>query len=136
MSNRLSNGILRAVTGAYILNSGIGKLKLDEQTATSIQEMAATGVPQVKELDAPTFGRLLSGSEIALGTALLTPFVSHRLVGLGLAGFAGGLLTMYFSNPAMTESDHVRPSQAGIPLSKDTWLAAIGLALLFSSRKH
>ena len=134
MSNRLSSGILRTVTGAWILNSGIGKLRLDEDAAKGLRSMAAKGVPAVENIDPKLFGRLLSATEIALGAGLLTPFVSRRLIGLALAGFGSGLLTMYFGDPQFTESDRIRPSQAGIPLAKDAWLVAIGLALLFSGR--
>lgn len=136
VSNKLSFGVLRLVAGAWILNSGIGKLHLTPEVAAQLQEHAATGVPTVKQLDTVTFGKLLSAAEILLGAGLLTPFINRRLIGLALSGFAGGMLTMYFKNPAMTESDGVRPSQAGIPLSKDMWLAAIGLALLLGSSKR
>lgn len=134
MSNRLSSAILRTVTGAFILNSGLGKTKLDPETAAGLQQVAATGVPAVKQLEPATFGKLLAGTEIALGAGLLTPFVNRRLIGLGLAGFASGMLTLYFRNPDNTQADGIRPTQQGIPLAKDAWLAAIGLALLFSSR--
>lgn len=132
MSNRVSNAILRTVTGAWILNSGASKLGADEQTASVLQEHAATGVPQVKRLPAGEFAKLLAASEIGLGATLLTPFVSKRFAGAALTVFASGLLTMYFRNPALTEADGIRPTQAGLPLAKDLWLAAIGLALVFS----
>ena len=42
---------------------------------------------------------------------------------------------MYFGNDAMTEDDGIRPSQEGLPLSKDSWLVAIGAALMALPRK-
>lgn len=134
MSNRISTGILRAVTGAWILNSGVGKLKLDKAGAEQLQHAAEVGVPEVKNLDPVTFGRLLSYTEILLGAGLLAPMVNRRLIGLALTGFASGMLTMYFRNPEMTEDDGFRPTHKGIALSKDMWLAAIGLAMVLSSR--
>jgi len=36
---KLSTALLRAVPGAFILNSGIGKLGLDEESAAGLQQM-------------------------------------------------------------------------------------------------
>ncbi len=130
LGNRIAEVALRGITGAYILNSGIGKLSLDEDHAKALQGMAATGIPPLAELDPKTFGTALAWSEIAIAGGLLAPFVPRRLAGLGLSAFAGGLLSMYFRNDKMTESDGIRPTPAGIPLSKDVWLAAIALALI------
>ena len=45
---KISTALLRAVPGAFILNSGIGKLGLDEESAAGLQQMAANGVPMVE----------------------------------------------------------------------------------------
>ncbi|NDK32478.1 hypothetical protein [Nesterenkonia haasae] len=126
---------LRTIPGAFILNAGISKLKLDGESAAGLQGMASTGVPAVKQLSPETFGKTLAWGEIALGSALLTPLVSNRLAGLALGGFSAGMLSMYFRNDAMTESDGVRPSQDGTPLAKDLWLAAIAVALISGQKK-
>jgi hypothetical protein len=126
---------LRAVPGAFILNAGIGKLKLDAETAAGMQGMAATGVPAVKQLSPEQFGKALAWAEITLGAALLTPFVSNRLAGVALGTFSAGMLSMYFRNEGMTQSDGVRPSQDGTPLAKDAWLAAISVALISLGKK-
>jgi len=126
---------LRAVPGAFILNAGIGKLKLDAETAAGMQGMAATGVPAVKQLSPERFGKALAWGEITLGAALLTPFVSNRLAGVALGTFSAGMLSMYFRNEGMTQSDGVRPSQDGTPLAKDAWLAAISVALISLGKK-
>lgn len=131
----ISSVVLRAVPGAFILNAGIGKLKLDEESASGLQGMAATGIPAVQKLAPSQFGKALAWGEIALGGALLTPLVSNRFAGLALGAFSGGMLSMYFRNEAMTEDDGVRPSQDGTPLAKDLWLAAIAIALVDSGRK-
>ncbi|WP_341805547.1 hypothetical protein [Nesterenkonia sphaerica] len=131
----LSTLALRTLPGAFILNAGISKLKLDRDSAEGLQGMAATGVPAVEKLPPETFGKALAWGEIALGTALLTPFVSNRLAGLALGGFSAGMLSMYFRNDDMTESDGVRPSQDGTPLAKDIWLAAIAIALVAKRSK-
>lgn len=86
-------------------------------------------------MDPGTFGKFVSGSELGIGAALLSPFVSNRLVGLALGGFTAGLLSMYFRNPAMTQEDGIRPSEAGLGLSKDGFLAAIAAALVFAPKK-
>lgn len=126
----IASTILRAVTGAFILNSGWNKKDLPAEAAGGLQEMAATGIPQLKDMDADTFGKFISYSEMGVGAALLAPFVSNRLAGAALTTFGSGLLTMYFGNDDMTESDGIRPSQEGTALAKDSWLVAIGAALL------
>ena len=127
---RISNAILRGVPGAYLLQSGYGKLSMDAQSAEGLQQFAATGVPQFAEWDPKTFATFVAGSELAIGGALLTPFVSKRLAGAGLLAFSAGLLTMYFRNSEMTKDDGIRPSEQGISLSKDFFLAAIGAGLM------
>ena len=129
---KLSTALLRAVPGAFILNSGIGKLGMDEETAAGLQQMAANGVPMVENLTADQFGKFLTYGEIAVGSALLLPFVPTRIAGAALTTFAAGLVSNYFSIDSMTKDDGIRPSEDGIPVAKDTWLAAIGLALLIS----
>ena len=37
---------------------------------------------------------------------------------------------MYFRNPTMTEADGIRPSQEGMSLAKDAFMAAIAGALV------
>ena len=130
-----SHAVLRLVTGAYILNSGISKLSLDEESAGAIQGMAANAVPQVKQLPAATFGKALAGGEIALGSALLLPIIPTKLAALGLAGFGAGLIAVYTKTPGLTQGDGIRPTQAGIAMAKDSWLAGIGLALLLDRKR-
>ena len=121
---------LRLTSGAFILNSGIGKLGMDAESAEGLKQFASTGVPQFADWDSQTFTTFIAGTELALGTALLTPFVSKRLAGAGLLAFSAGLLSMYFRNSDMTQEDGIRPSEQGLTLSKDAFLAAIGAALV------
>jgi hypothetical protein len=125
----LVSSALRVPTGLFILNSGLGKFGADKETAEGMQGMAATGLPFVKELDAETFAKALAAGETALGAALLLPFVSNRVAGIGLTTFAAGLLSMYFGNDDMTQDDGIRPSADGTGLAKDAWLAGTGVAL-------
>ncbi|MEU8504821.1 hypothetical protein AB0C40_08850 [Streptomyces brevispora] len=120
----------RLVTGAFILNSGLGKLKADEPTAQALHGMACTAYPFLEKIEAERFTRLLAWSEIAVGSALLVPVVPTRLAGLALTGFSGGLLGLYLRLPGMRETGSLRPSEAGVPLAKDAWLFSIGLGFL------
>lgn len=129
----LSTAVLRAVPGAFILNSGIGKLGMDVETAAHLQAMAVNGIPAVETLSPKQFGRLVAFGEIAVGSSLLLPFVPTKVAGLALAGFSGSMLSMYFRTPEMTEADGVRPSQSGTSLAKDSWMAAIALALIIGT---
>lgn len=131
----LTNTILRAAPGAFILNSGIGKLGMPAEMAEALQGMAAKGVPPLGDLTPEQFGKFLSYGEIAVGAALLLPFVPRKVAGLGLAAFSGSMMSMYLRTPAMTEADGVRPSQDGTALAKDSWLLAIAAALILSEGK-
>ena len=89
---KISTALLRAVPGAFILNSGINKLGLDEESAAGLQQMAANGVPMVENMTPAQFGKFLSYGEIAVGSALLLPFVPTRIAGAALTTFAAGLV--------------------------------------------
>lgn len=121
---------VRAVTGAFILNSGLSKLKADEEEMhKGLHGMASTAYPQLGSVDPRTFTKALGVAETTLGAALLTPLVGPGLAGAGLTAFAGGLMGLYFRVPGMTQ-DGIRPSQQGVALAKDSWLLGIGLALM------
>lgn len=127
---RLSHLPLRAATGAFILNSGLNKRGMDGESAAGLHGMASGAIPQVKDWDPKTFAGTLSNTEIALGGALLLPFVSPVVAGAGLTAFGAGLMQLYRSTPGMTQEDGIRPTEAGTGLAKDVWLLATGLALL------
>jgi uncharacterized membrane protein YphA (DoxX/SURF4 family) len=132
MGFSLSRTVLRLAAGAFILNQGVSKLTLDREGATGLRDMTANAFPQAQQLVPETFGKAVAAAEIGLGAALLAPFVPTRLAALGLTAFSGGLLAVYAKTPGMTQADGVRPTQAGLTMAKDVWLAAIGVALLVS----
>ena len=131
----LSTAVLRAVPGAFILTSGLGKLGMSAETAEGLQEMAARGVPPLGRLTPEQFATFLSCGEIAVGASLLLPVVPRRVAGLGLAAFSGAMMSMYLRTPGMTEADGLRPTQDGVAVAKDSWLLAIAAALLLSGGK-
>ena len=102
----------------------------DRQTAEATYGMAKNAYPFLGRLDPETFVKLLSTAEIALGTALLLPIVPSVPAGAALTGFSGGLLGMYARTPGMTKEGGVLPTEQGIALAKDVWLAGIGLSLV------
>ncbi|MEV0490131.1 hypothetical protein [Streptomyces atratus] len=125
----------RLATGAFILNSGLSKLKADEETAVGMHGMACVAYPFLKKLDPQRFTRLLAWSEIAVGGTLLAPFVPTPLAGLALTGFSGGLVGLYLRVPGMREPGSLRPTQNGIPLAKDFWMLGMGIGFL-SAASH
>lgn len=127
---RLSHVPLRLVTGAFILNAGLDKRGLDADSAAGLQAMAAGAIPKAASMEPAQFGKALSVGEMALGAALLTPFVSPFKAGVALTAFSGGLLQMYRKTPNFTESDGIRPTQAGTAIAKDVWMFGTGLALM------
>src|ERR1022692_4875074 len=73
----------RLVTGAFILNAGVGKWSADEETAARLHGMAAGTYPFLARVKPKDFARLLAVSEMALGSALLLPVVPAALAGDG-----------------------------------------------------
>jgi hypothetical protein len=127
---RISHLPLRVTTGAFILNSGLGKRGVDSDTATGMRDMASSVVPQAAGMKPEQFAKALSAGEIALGVALLTPLVSPLKAGLALTAFSGGLLQMYRKTPGMTQQDGIRPTPSGLGMAKDVFMLGSGLALV------
>jgi uncharacterized membrane protein YkgB len=120
----------RLAAGAFILNSGLTKLGSDEETAKRLHAMAAEAYPLLDAIDPTRFAKALAITEVALGGALLVPLVPSRLVGLGLAAFAGGLVGLYLKTPGLTQPGSIRPSRHGTALAKDVWMLGIALSLV------
>ncbi len=121
---------LRIPVGVFFLNSGLGKRDADEETAQQLHGFACGTYPFLRRLQAQRFVRLLSAGEIALGVALLAPVVPAAVAGAGLTGFALGTLGLYLRTPGMRQEGSLKPTEQGIPLAKDLWMAGIGLSLL------
>lgn len=120
----------RMAAGAFMLNSGIGKLKADEATAARLHGFAAATYPFLNKLKPADFVRLLAVTEITLGAALVIPFVPAGLAGAGLAAFSGGTLGLYAKTPGMRKPGTPLPTEQGTALAKDIWMAGIGLGLV------
>ena len=120
----------RMATGAFILNSGISKLSADEETARQLHGFASGTYPFLAKLKPEDFVKLLAGTEITLGAALLLPIVPTALAGAGLAVFSGGLLGLYARTPGMRREGTPFPTEQGVALAKDVWMTGIGLGLV------
>jgi hypothetical protein len=127
---RLSHVPPRLAAGAFIVNAGLGKLSADETTAKALHGTAIGTYPFFAKADPVTFTKVLGASEIAVGSTLLSPFVSPLLAGGVLVGFSGALLRMYLKTPGLTHEDGIRPTQQGTPLAKDVWMLGMGLGLV------
>ena len=123
----------RLAAGAFILQSGISKWSADEETANQVHGFAVGTYPFLAKLKPTDFMMLLAGSEIALGTALLIPFVPSVVAGAGLTAFSGGLLGLYWRTEALRKPGTIWPTQAGTGVSKDVWMFGIGVGLLADS---
>jgi DoxX len=129
---QMSRFPLRAITGAFILNSGITKLQGGRETAEGVHGFATSAYPEFKRMRPEQFTKLLAAGEIALGAALLTPIVPAVLAGAGLTAFSAGLLGLYLKIPGMHQQGSLRPTEDGIAIAKDSWLLGIGLSLMAS----
>ncbi|HET6814943.1 MAG TPA: hypothetical protein VFJ69_13225, partial [Actinomycetota bacterium] len=60
------------------------------------------------------------------------------LAGLALGAFGGSLTRLYLKSPGTRREGSIAPSHQGVGLAKDSWMLAIGAALvldaLFGSR--
>jgi uncharacterized membrane protein YphA (DoxX/SURF4 family) len=130
LSAKLRRAPLRLATGAYLLNSGVGKLNADDETAKSLHGMASGTYPVLGKLEPKVYARTLAVGEIAVGTTLLLPIVPPFIAGAALAGFSGALLNMYWHTPGMHYEGSLRPTAQGTAISKDVWMLGIGLALM------
>jgi uncharacterized membrane protein YphA (DoxX/SURF4 family) len=124
---------VRLAAGAYILNSGLGKWRVEEEQAKGLHGMASGAFPFLGAVPATRFQRMLAAGEIAIGAALLAPFVPTAVAGAALTGFSAGLVALYLRTPFLRQPGSIRPSEAGIGVSKDIWLLGIGTSLLIDA---
>ncbi|WP_347813999.1 hypothetical protein [Actinomadura sp. KC06] len=120
----------RLIVGAFVVNSGLSKLKGLDEAAEQTHGMAKTAYPFLESRDPREFTRMLGTAEVALGTALMVPLVPSIVAGAALTAFAGGLNGLYLRIPGMREPGGLRPTQQGTALAKDSWLLGIGAALV------
>jgi uncharacterized membrane protein YphA (DoxX/SURF4 family) len=130
LSAKLRRAPLRLVTGAFVLNAGVGKLSADEETAKALHGMASGTYGFLGKMDPKTFAKVLAVGEITVGSALLLPIVSPVIAGGALLGFSGGLLNLYWHTPGMHEDGDPRPTQQGTAIAKDVWMFGIGAGLV------
>ena len=134
MATKLWHVPVRLATGAIILDQGLLKLKADDDTAKWLHDQAVHAFPQVAEMEPKEFVQLLSAGEIALGTALLgIGLVPSSLAGLALGVFGGSLTRLYLKAPGTRREGSIAPSQQGVGLAKDSWMLAIGTALVLDA---
>ena len=134
MATKLWHVPVRLATGAIIVDQGLQKLGADEDTAKWLHGQATKAFPQFSDMDPKDFVQLLSTSEIALGLAVLgIGFVPSSVAGLGLGFFGGSLTRLYLSAPGTRREGSIAPSHQGIGLAKDSWMLAIGVALVLDS---
>jgi len=120
----------RISAGAFILNSGLGKRGVDAEAAAGMHGFAAGTYPFLKSVPPQQFAQGLATAEIAIGAALLTPFVPTFMAGTLLTAFSGGLLGLYLNTPGMRKPGSLAPTEAGLSLAKDSWLVGIGIGLM------
>jgi hypothetical protein len=130
LAAKIRRAPMRIATGAFILNSGLGKLGADDETAKRVHSMAAGAYPMLEKIPPKPFAKALALGEVALGGALLAPIVPAGLAGLGLITFSGSLLGMWWRTPGMHMEGSPRPTQQGIALAKDVWMLGVGVSLV------
>jgi uncharacterized membrane protein YphA (DoxX/SURF4 family) len=120
---------VRVATGAIILNAGLRKRSVDEETAKGLHGFATTAYPEFEDTPPEKFASMLSTGEIAVGALVLTPVVPTAVAGLALTTFAGMLTRLYLKAPGLREEGSLQPTEQGTAIAKDVWMLAIGTAL-------
>lgn len=134
LAAKLRRAPMRIATGAFILNSGLQKLRsADDETAKHIHGAASGAYPMLGNIEPRVLLKVVGAGETALGGALLLPIVPARLAGAGLTGFAASLLGVWWRTPGMHEPGSLRPTQQGTAIAKDSWMLGIGTSLLLDS---
>jgi hypothetical protein len=121
---RVSHLPLRAATGAFILNEGLGKRSVDPRGTAGLPN----AFPQLASMSPSTVGKGVVATELALGGLLLAPFVSPLLAGGALAAFGAGMLQSRFRSVERDEEPEKQKTVA-----KDLWMLGTGLALVLDS---
>lgn len=133
LAAKLRRAPTRLATGAFILNSGVAKLRsTSEEQAKGVHDLATGAYPFLGKVEPKLFLKALGAGETALGAALLLPIFPAGLVGLGLLGFSGSLLTMYARTPSLHDA-RMRPTAHGVAVAKDIWMAGIGAGLVLDA---
>ena len=114
LAAKLRRTPLRAVTGAYIVNSGVGKFSAGDDTAKALHGLACGTYPFLEKVQPKLFAKGLAAGEVAVGSVLLLPFVSPVVAGAVLTGFSGALLKLYWNTEGMHEPNDPRPTQQGV----------------------
>ena len=107
-----------------------GRRPTEGLTAAQLHGFAVGAYPFLAKLKPRDFVRLLSATEMALGSTLLLPIIPSAVAGAGLAAFSGGLLGLYARTPGMRKQGTPFPTEQGIALAKDSWMLGIALGLV------
>ena len=130
LSAKLRRAPMRIATGAYILNSGVTKLHVDDETAKGLHGTAVGTYDFLGKMDPKTVSRALAAGEITVGTLVLVPIVPPVIAGGALMAFSGLLLNLWWNTPGMHEEGSPRPTHQGSVIAKDVWMFGIGTALV------
>ena len=134
MATRLWHVPLRLAAGAFLLDQGMSKLGLDDEQVKQLQGSMAGVFPQLADMDSRDFAQLVTVSELGLGGALLgMGVVPSGVAGLGLAGFGAAMLRLSLQAPAAGQEQRPRSTPQAVAAAKDTWLLAIGSALVLDA---
>ncbi|MFZ0119890.1 MAG: hypothetical protein WAN20_05970 [Pseudonocardiaceae bacterium] len=91
---------LRLAAGSFVISSGLSIWGADEATAKHLEGFAAGTYPFLAKLDPRLFAKALSASELAIGAAVLLPFVPAGVAGAALTVFSAGLIGLTYARQA------------------------------------
>jgi len=121
LTMRVSHVPLRAATGAFILNEGLGRRSIDPKGTAGLVD----AIPPLATAEPATVNKAVAGTEVALGGLLLAPFVPSVVAGAALTAFSAGLLRSRWRSVDRDEEPDKEKTVA-----KDLWMLGTGLALV------
>jgi hypothetical protein len=125
---------LRLVSGAGMVDPGLGNRNADETIAKQLHGFATGAYPVPATVDRPRSPGALSAGEVTLGALLLSPPVPAAVAETGLLGYAAALLGLHARTPGMRRPNTLHHTPDAVSLAKDSWLRAIGAALVLGAR--
>lgn len=125
ISTDLRRAPLRLTTGALVINSGISRFTVSDETSATIQHTAARYVPQVERIKPDLFSKLLAAGQVAVGSALLLPIVPSYAAGLGASLLGGSLAAAKWrTHGSRLSTDDLLMAGTGVSLLLDSLTAS------------
>ena len=133
MATKLWHVPVRLATGAIILDQGLLKLDADEDTAKWLHGQAAVAFPSSPRWSPRSSCGCCRPPRSPSGRRCWGSGSSPPAWPAWPSACSGSLTRLYLRAPGTRREGTIAPSQQGITLAKDSWMLAIGTALVLDA---